>query len=236
VAQPRPGDVAEWAEEPVNVHPQKRFVDLSNGEIGLGILNRGLPEYEVVQSGPGLETGQTAVALTLLRCVEWLSRGDLSTRRGHAGPMEHTPEAQCAGHHEFDYALVPHTGDRTAEEALVFREAQAFNTPVTTRAVVTEPHPGVLLARSALVAVEPRELVVSAVKRSNNGQGLVLRIYNPLDHEVEANISLGIAFKQAYMANLLEEYQGPVDAATGTHSINVGMRVRGGGIVTLVFV
>jgi alpha-mannosidase len=149
--------------------------------------------------------------------------------------MEHTPEAQCPGHHEFDYALVPHTGDWTAEEALVLREAQAFNTPVTTRAVVTEQHPGVLPARAALVAVEPRELVVSAVKRSNNGQGLVVRIYNPLDHEVEANISLGIAFKQAYMANLLEEYQGPVDAVTGTRSINVGTHVRGGGIVTLVF-
>ncbi|HBE28879.1 MAG TPA: hypothetical protein DDW25_08325, partial [Ktedonobacter sp.] len=104
VAAPRPKDVSDWAEEPVNAFPQKRFVDISNGTIGLGVLNRGLPEYEILQDGPGIESGQAAVALTLLRCVEWLSRGDLSTRRGHAGPMEYTPEGQCLGHQEFDYA------------------------------------------------------------------------------------------------------------------------------------
>ncbi|MBV9614198.1 MAG: hypothetical protein JO031_01935, partial [Ktedonobacteraceae bacterium] len=88
VAQPLPPDVMEWAEAPVNVFPQKRFVDISNGEIGLGILNRGLPEYEVisVNNQPGEEAtsaqGRQAVAITLLRCIEWLSRGDLSTRHG----------------------------------------------------------------------------------------------------------------------------------------------------------
>ena len=131
IAAPRPADVAEWIEEPVNTFPQKRFVDASNGTIGLGVLNRGLPEYEIIPD----ESGQMAVAVTLLRCVEWLSRGDLSTRKGDAGPQELTPEAQCLGHHEFDYALVPHSGDWEAEEALVLREAQAFNTPI--RALVT---------------------------------------------------------------------------------------------------
>ena len=30
---------------------QKRFVDASNGTIGLGVLNRGLPEYEIIPNG-----------------------------------------------------------------------------------------------------------------------------------------------------------------------------------------
>src|SRR6266576_310803 len=137
VAAPRPADVTDWLEEPVNTFPQKRFVDISNGSIGLGVLNRGLPEYEILQAGAGIAPGQMAVAVTLLRCVEWLSRADLSTRHGHAGPMEYTPEAQCLGHQEFDYALVPHSGAWEAEEALVLREAQAFNTPV--RSVVVSP-------------------------------------------------------------------------------------------------
>src|SRR5947209_19899288 len=100
--------------------------------------------------------------------------------------MEYTPEAQCQGLQEFDYAVVPHSGDWEADEALVLREAQAFNTSV--RAVVLSPaearteeqkesqtagtsHVGtqVLPSRATLIEVEPRELVVSAIKRSSSG-------------------------------------------------------------------
>src|SRR5205823_4613313 len=166
IAAPRPADVAEWAEEPVNTFPQKRFVDLSNDTIGLGVLNRGLPEYEIVQEGSAAEP--MAVALTLLRCVEWLSRDDLSTRRGHAGPMEYTPEAQCLGEHIFQYALVPHSGDWQEDEALVLREALAFNLPVravlgtVAHTLADERQEGqqqelLLPSRTAMLEVEPRE-------------------------------------------------------------------------------
>ncbi len=237
---PRPLNVAEWAEEPVNVFPQKRFVDLSNGEIGLGVLNQGLPECEVVQDGPGLENteAQAAVALTLLRCVEWLSRGDLNTRHGHAGPMEQTPEAQCLGRQEFDYALVPHSGNWEVEEALVLREAQAFNTPLSTRVVVAEQHEGPLASCSTLVTVEPRELVVSAIKRRNAGSGLVVRVYNPLDREIDATIRPGLAYATIHMANLLEECQEQVETSSVLKTGDIGsveVRIRGGRMVTLVF-
>src|SRR6266480_847141 len=199
IAAPRPADVTEWIEVPVNTFPQKRFVDVSNGTIGLGVLNRGLPEYEII---PG-ESGQMAVAVTLLRCVEWLSRGDLPTRKGHAGPIELTPEAQCLGHHEFDYALVPHSGDWEAEEALVLREAQAFNTPI--RVLVSEQHKGQLPSQATLVEVEPRTLVVSAIKQSESGNGVIVRVYNPLSHSMQATIQPGLACTQAFVTNLNEE-------------------------------
>ncbi|HEU5229369.1 MAG TPA: glycoside hydrolase family 38 C-terminal domain-containing protein [Ktedonobacteraceae bacterium] len=240
VSQARPLNIAEWAEEPVDVFPQKRFVDLSNGEVGLGILNRGLPECEIVRDGLGLEqTGaQATIALTLLRCVDWLSRGDLTTRHGHAGPMEQTPEAQCLGRQEFDYALVPHSGNWQAEEALVLREAQAFNAPITTHVVVAEQHEGPLAPCSTLVEVEPRELVVSAIKRRNHGSGLVVRIYNPLDREIDAIISPGVAFATVHMANLLEEYQEQMETSSALKprdARSVQVRICGGRIVTLVF-
>ncbi len=222
IAAPRPTDVTEWLEEPVNTFPQKRFVDVSNGTIGLGVLNRGLPEYEIIQD----DSGQMAVAVTLLRCVEWLSRGDLPTRKGHAGPMELTPEAQCLGHHEFDYALVPHSGDWEAEEALVLREAQAFNTPI--RVLVSEQHKGQLPSRSTLIEVEPHSLVVSAIKQSETGNGVIVRIYNPLSHAVEATIQPGFAYSKAFVTNLNEEPTG--------HPLEVPFHigVRSGGIVTVL--
>ncbi len=241
VAQPLPADEAEWIEAPVNLFPQKRFVDASNGEIGLAILNRGLPECEVVhiddQSTTGAaQTGKQAVAVTLLRCVEWLSRGDLPTRHGHAGPVEQTPEAQCLGHHEFDYALVPHRGTWEADDALVLREAQAFNTPIATRVVVTDQHNGELPACTSLIAVEPGVLVLSALKRSNDGRGVVVRVYNPTDHDVHAKIFPRFAFTQVHMANLLEAYLVEESSFLSIEDGSVKVSIRGGAIMTLVFV
>ena len=223
IAAHRPPDVAEWIEEPVNTFPQKRFVDASNGTIGLGVLNRGLPEYEII---PG-ESGQMEVAVTLLRCVEWLSRGDLSTRKGDAGPQELTPEAQCLGHHEFDYALVPHSGDWKSEEALVLREAQAFNTPI--RALVTEQHEGQLHSRASLIEVEPPALVVSAIKQSETGNGVIVRVYNPLSHSEQAIIRPGFACMQAFVTNLNEE---PIGHPQG---VPLHIDIRSGEIVTVLF-
>jgi len=222
----RPADVAEWIEEPVNCYPQKRFVDLSDGTLALGVLNRGLPEYEVVKD----DKGNSAVAVTLLRCVEWLSRGDLSTRRGHAGPPEFTPEAQCQGESVFDYALVPHGGDWQAEDALMLREAHAFNAPV--RVIVSHQHAGELPSRASLIEVEPGGVVVSAIKRQHDGQGTVVCVYNPLRHAVEASIRPGFAASRAYLTNLIEEPQEQL-FWSGDEPLHIGMRA--GEIVTLLF-
>src|SRR6266516_4730505 len=250
VAAERPADVADWSEEPVNTFPQKRFVDISNGTTGLGVLNRGLPEYEILQDGPGVAPGHMAVVLTLLRCVEWLSRGDLSTRRGHAGPMEHTPDAQCLGHQEFDYALVPHSGDWQAEGALVLREAQAFNIPV--RAVVPlsdvsneehwgklpvdrrHPREGFLSSCATLLEVEPSEIVVSAIKRSNTGKGLIVRLYNPFSHAVEASIRPGVDLARAFVSNLQEEEQEQL-FWSGDEGEPLHVGLRSGEIKTILF-
>ena len=127
-----PADTGEWVEQPVPTHPQKTFVDVSDGAAGLMVINRGLPEYEVLREADGSVT----VALTLLRCVGWLSRDDYPCRKGHAGPALETPEAQCLGHHVFEYAIVPHAGNWR----VVYPEAHAFNAPL--RAVSTDSHTG----------------------------------------------------------------------------------------------
>ncbi|HKV58326.1 MAG TPA: glycoside hydrolase family 38 C-terminal domain-containing protein [Ktedonobacteraceae bacterium] len=224
-AAPRPADVADWSEEPVNCFPQKRFVDIGDGKTGMAVLNRGLPEYEVIQD----DAGQPAIALTLLRCVAWLSRGDLTTRRGHAGPMLATPEGQCLGHHEFDYALVMHSGDWQAEDALVLREAQAFNMPI--RAIATNQHEGSLPSTTSMVEVEPRSIVVSAIKR--NGEGVIVRIYNPLSRTVEASLRPGFACEKAFATNLLEE-RGQQLPWNGREPLRVGL--RSGEIATILFI
>lgn len=223
---------AEWAELPVNTQPQKRFVDLSDGESGLAVLNRGLPEYEVVAAPNG--TGD-AVALTLLRCVEWLSREDLTTRRGHAGPMLNTPEGQGIGRHVFEYALVPHGGSWRSEDALALRQAQEFEEPM--RAVVTEQHDGPLGANVSFVHVAPASLVVSAIKRSERGDGLVVRVYNPLSEPVRAEVFLARPFTDVSLVNLNEDPidQGETSQLARILSTGVHVDAQGGQIVSLHF-
>lgn len=72
----------------------------------LALYNRGLPEYEAFASDDGMIN---QVALTLIRSVGYLSRGDagseLQTRPGWAGPGYATPDAQMIGKHTFEYAI-----------------------------------------------------------------------------------------------------------------------------------
>jgi alpha-mannosidase len=230
-------ETRDWSELPVNTFPQKRFVDISNGEIGLGILNRGLPECEVLREGPGIAPGGMAIAVTLLRCLEWLSRGDLSTRRGHAGPPEFTPEAQCLGQYTFDYALVPHAGTWETNDALVLREAQAFNMPVRALVVPARANAAAhhVASTTSLVDVAPSSLVVSAIKRGNDGEGLLVRVYNPLPREIEAALRPGVVATQAFVANLAEERQTqlPWRAEEGQP---LHLQLRAGEILTVLFV
>lgn len=231
--QPAPDEppLMLWVEEPVNTHPQKRFVDVSSGEYGLALLNRGLPEYELI---PGDDGESSVIALTLLRGVEWLSRADLSTRRGHAGPELRTPEAQGLGTHTFEYALAPHTGDWRTEDAAVMQEAHAFETGM--RAVITERHAGMLPRSVSFIHAAPASLNVSAIKRAEDEDALVVRIYNPLDHAVRGEIILARPFRDVRVVNLNED-------EVADHSedlariLSTGVRVglRAGEIKTLLF-
>ena len=143
--------------------------------------------------------------------------------------MAHTPEGQCLGSHEFAYALMPPQGAWDSNQAAVLREAQAFNTPLNTRAIVNEEHDGQQPAQATLVQVEPSELVVSAIKRSNDGNGLIVRVYNPLTHEITATLRPNPAYTQASLTNLLEEKV--TDIALTEQSIRIN--IRGNSIVTL---
>jgi mannosylglycerate hydrolase len=235
-SQPKPSadETESWAELPVDTHPQKRFVDIHDTEHGLGmaVLNRGLPEYEIV---PGVGGQGSAIALTLLRCVEWLSREDLSTRRGHAGAKLYTPGAQGLATHVFEYALVPHAGTWTSEDALVLHEAEAFEEPM--RALATERHFGQLRDMWSFVHVAPASVAVSAVKRVTGEDGLIVRLYNSTREDTATELILALPFREVVEVNLSEAPVSDAEARDLARILSTGVRttVRAGEIVTLLF-
>jgi alpha-mannosidase len=149
-------------------------------DLGFTVMNRGLPEYEIL---PADDTNGSAIALTLLRCVGWLSRSDLLTRRDHAGPGLATPGAQLLGQHKFHYAVQPHRGDWL--QAGAQQQAQAFNHPLTGLNAATQPGLG-LPDTVSLVEIEPGNLALSTIKPGEDGNGLVLRVWNPATVEIPA--------------------------------------------------
>src|SRR5947208_13593069 len=120
-------------------YPMWSFVDVSDSRVGLALITDGLHEYEVLSDAP------QQLALTLLRAVGWLSRDDLITRTGHAGPALETPGAQVLGDHRFRYSLFFHAGDW--ERAAVWRAAEAALVPMLPGRgpAVRTPAPGIEL-------------------------------------------------------------------------------------------
>jgi mannosylglycerate hydrolase len=179
-----------YFQKPYPTRNQKSFASVSQGGEGFTLINRGLPEYELTEQG--------TFALTLVRSVGWLSRGDMLTRPGHAGPGLETPEAQCQREFDWEYAILPHRGD--CIKARAWEQAHSFNAPPHSRlgnglrgddprcydgqdfrdnfGFVEPKSTGRLADRYSLVTIEGKGVILSAVKEAHDFNALVIRVYS----------------------------------------------------------
>ncbi|MGH3113243.1 MAG: glycoside hydrolase family 38 C-terminal domain-containing protein, partial [Gaiellaceae bacterium] len=213
------GLVAEGAghEHPLPTFPAKRFVDASDGTIGMAVLLAGTPEFELVDGAD--------IAVTLLRCVGWLSRQDLRYRSGPAGPAFEAPGAQCEGEYGFSFALYPHTGDWVSGG--VAAAAEQFSLPL--RAIGVRAHAGRLPLAGEALHIEPSAVRLSALERRDGA--VDLRVYNAAADPVEAVIKIGAPL-EAERAGIVDLVGNPVgDVSLKGDTISLPM--RGGQIVTI---
>jgi len=216
-----PEDDGTWFETPVATHPQKTFVDINDGARGLMLANRGLPEYEALRK----DNGAITIALTLLRCVGWLSRTKLRTRKVQAGPPMKAPGAQMQGRWTFEYSLIPHEGGwRTA-----YGEAHRFVRPL--RTVRTSRGTGTLPPTGTLFDVDEPDLIVSTVKLAEDDDSVVARLYNIADEPVEGRLHLNARTASAQIVNLNEEEPSPAPS----HGEGVSLSLNRNEITTIKF-
>jgi alpha-mannosidase len=210
-ASPRDASAfADWIEPP-STNPQKSFVSVSSAGRGLSIANRGLPEHEVILD----DKGNAVIALTLLRCVGWLSRPDLLARKGNGGWTLPTPGAQCVGEHLFEYSIIPHAG--SWKDAGVVEVAHQFSVPPLVLALGTGLR-GKVSARS-VVCVDRKEIVLSAMKKAEEGDGVILRLWNASGDTVRASLSFAVPVASVHETDLAERRQRAVPGQNGVFAV-----------------
>ena len=104
------------------------------------------------------------------------------------------------GEHRFTYALYPHPGDWT--EAGVTREAFWLNSPLLP-VRGAEPR-----AEASFVEAEGVELALAGLKRSEDGEAVILRLYEPHGARGPARLRFPGGLKGAEKTNLLEDRGG----------------------------
>lgn len=163
---------------PITQFPQRDFCAVSEKGITAAVVNMGLPEYEVLPEN-------RTVALTLFRSIGWLTRFDLNTRIGDAGPEMFTPGAQCLRDMTFTYGFCSLQGQ--PDSGCLDQAVQAFCTPVLT--MESSVHTGAKLPE--LLSLEENAPVhITAVKAAENGEGLALRLYNVGGKETSVKLVL----------------------------------------------
>jgi alpha-mannosidase len=187
-------------------YPMYRFVDMSDGNMGLAILNTGIREYEA------MDIPDRPIAITLLRAFTYRNCPIF-------GRWEVYPEmdlTQCLGHHEWTYAIYPHTGDWRNG---VFQQTETLNLPL--EAAQAGPHEGALPKTMSFLELAGDGLELTAFKRAEDRRnGYVVRLFNPTNDTITGRLRLFKDIKRAWLTNLNEKRRKELKPVGKTLRIN----------------
>ncbi|HEX9656404.1 MAG TPA: glycoside hydrolase family 38 C-terminal domain-containing protein [Bacteroidota bacterium] len=129
------------------------------------------------------------------------------------------------GKHEIEYALYPHAG--SWRDAGTTRKALEFNRPLI--AVVTTEHKGTLPPSGSFVAIIPSNVILTSIKKAEEGSAWVVQYYEAEGISTEATLTLPSEVKKAVTSNFLEEEGEPVPF----QGREVKLRTRANSVVTV---
>ena len=112
------------------------------------------------------------------------------------------------GEHDFTYSLYPHAGGW--REGGVVRAGYELNVPLT--AAVTGAHAGALPAECEWIHVDGEGAVVEAFKKSQDGEGWILRIYEANGGRGKVCVRTAFGLNEVWETNLMEEKEARIEA------------------------
>jgi alpha-mannosidase len=131
----------------------------------------------------GYDAKGNVLRLSLLRSPEW--------------PDPHADE----GHHEFTYSLYPHGGGW--KDALTIRRGHELNYSLIS--LPTGKHQGSLAAEHSFVQAQPDNVIVTAMKKAEDDDLLILRFYEWAGKESDVKLQLPPGAESATETDLMEK-------------------------------
>jgi len=197
-------DTRDWAEPWSPTQPIRSWFCVSDDTRGLTVFTKGIPEAACI------DDKQRTLALTLLRCT----RRSIGEDYAQEGP-------QCLGAYTFEYAILAFQGDPVKQG---FPEKAAdFLSPV--RAILSSSgREGTLPLHQEYFSLEVKpswaagNLSISSVKKAEDRNGVILRLYNPTPKKINAGIK-ALEKLENPIAVMLDEKK--IKGETGKNSIDL---------------
>jgi alpha-mannosidase len=171
----------------------QKWVDLSEGDYGVSLLN---------DCKYGHDIRDNVMRITLLR-----------------SPTMPDPMADY-GEHQFKYSLYPHTGSWNEETQ---REAYLLNDPIIIykSRVEGQKSEKQISNLDSLVSVSKPNVIVETIKRAENGDGIMLRLYESQRKRGQVQVRMGFAVESAWETNLLEENESELNVENDSIRLNL---------------
>lgn len=201
------------------LRPMGTFCGVNDGENGLAVLHNCLTEFQL------LDDERRTLALTMFRAV----RNRICTESRISAEFPDQPGSQMLQPIEFEYAVYPHKGDWV--EGKVFAESDCLNAKPSVLQI-SRNRAGDLSPAASLYAIDNDALVLSAIKKAENGNSVVVRLFNPTALEQKAVLKMGIPVKEAWQTNLIEKRERALPMECGAVELCIGP----GKIITLELV
>lgn len=172
----------------------QKWVDISDRHYGVSVLNDSRYGYDVTDN---------TIRLSILRCPDH--------------PVESTDEK---GIHHIRYALYPHAGDW--RDANTMHKGYEFNYPLI--AINEKSHSGFLPAKHSFVEIFPDNLIVSALKKSEDSDDLIIRFFETSGAACDAQIILSplLGISAVHKTDLLENEIGNIPVNNTEFDVKVG--------------
>jgi alpha-mannosidase len=204
---------AGWLEPPCGIFPSLNWVDYSDENRGLTLINKGNPENEVRDG---------SLYMTLLRAVDMLSSDGMS------GPAIPVLDAREFGKYTFHYSVYPHGGDWT--KAKSYKIGHEFNNGLMAIQLSTGQQ---CRSERSFLKATPDNIAVTAVKRSERNKDIIVRLYEARGKTTLTTLTLFKKPRDVRVVNLLESADKDIDKEVRVQGEKVKLTVGPFEIVTL---